>query len=92
MYEGDFVNGKFHGDGVYHFYEEQKTYTGQFEDNMMHGQGTMVYADGSKYEGQFREGKKCGHGTRFFASGDHYIGNFKDNMMNGTGVYYSISQ
>ena len=86
------MNGKFHGQGTYKFFEDQKVYTGAFEDNTMHGQGTMEYADGSKYEGQWVHGKKCGTGTRFFPNGDHYIGQFKDNQMNGAGVYYSITQ
>lgn len=33
VYEGDFVEGRFHGKGVYHFQSENKVYEGDFQNN-----------------------------------------------------------
>ncbi|HNI99692.1 MAG TPA: cytoplasmic protein, partial [Leptospiraceae bacterium] len=30
------------------------SYTGEFKDNLMHGQGVFTYSDGRKISGEFR--------------------------------------
>jgi hypothetical protein len=31
-------------------------YSGEFEDDIIHGQGVLEYADGGRYEGNFYKG------------------------------------
>ena len=50
-YEGDFAEGVFEGHGVYYFADLQKTYTGEFKDANMDGQGTEIWEDGRIFTG-----------------------------------------
>ena len=63
-----------------------KTYTGEFKDDMRHGQGTAASADGKTYTGAFKDDKANGQGTVTFADGGTYTGEFKDGMANGQGT------
>ena len=45
----------------------------------MNGEGTQVYANGSKYIGQFKNGLSEGQGTLIFANGEKYIGKFEND-------------
>lgn len=47
--------------------------------NCVHGQGTQVYADGSKYIGQFKNGLSEGEGQLISPTGEKYVGTFKDD-------------
>lgn len=51
FYEGDFMEGLFHGFGTYYFKESEKTYTGQFADGKLEGEGEMVWNDNRLYTG-----------------------------------------
>jgi len=44
-YDGDFVDGKFHGHGKYYFADSGKIYEGGFKDNNMSGNGVMIWPD-----------------------------------------------
>jgi hypothetical protein len=68
-YEGDIVNGKPHGKGVYYDPQEETYYNGDFVDGKMTGKGryaavTCQYV----YEGDFVDGEFHGKGTL----GDEY--------------------
>lgn len=39
------------------------TYVGEFENNEMHGQGSLKWSSGEKYEGEFENGAMHGQGT-----------------------------
>ena len=39
-------------------------YEGEFVEDLGHGRGTYVWADGRRYEGEFRGGLMSGHGGR----------------------------
>lgn len=54
-YEGDFVNEKRHGKGIYCF-SGGGHYEGDFVDGKFNGKGVMVYKD-RRYEGDFADGK-----------------------------------
>ena len=45
MYEGETLNGKYHGKGIY-YYKSGNKYEGQWENGKQNGSGTMYYADG----------------------------------------------
>ena len=44
-------------------------YTGEWQDNKKHGQGTYFYADGDKYVGEFKDDNFHGQGTYTYADG-----------------------
>ena len=96
-YEGDFVDGAFHGMGKYQFaYNQPKTYTGQFANNNMNGKGVMVWDEQgdsvyTRYEGDYVDGKMQGHGTLFYRNGDKYIGEFSNDNKEGSGIFYDIT-
>lgn len=62
--------------------------TGCIVGDCENGEGTMLFADGSKYEGDFANGKINGYGTYFYANGAKYIGDWKDGYYNGEGTKY----
>lgn len=61
LYVGEFRDGKFHGQGTFHYpsngYNAQKRYDGKFESGEFHGQGVLTYQDGRKQTGLFEHGK-----------------------------------
>ena len=65
------------------------TYIGEFQVGKSHGQGTQIFADGSKYVGEFRDDKRNGQGTATFPNGNYYVGEFKDNARTGQGTLFS---
>lgn len=73
-YEGDFENSMFSGFGVYYFAESEKTYEGNFMENVFEGKGKFTFKDGRHYNGDFHQGLKSGQGTMTFANGNKYIG------------------
>ena len=75
--------------GIYYFAESERTYEGQFAQNLFEGKGKLTFKDGRMYEGDFRAGKKEGQGTMVFPNGNKYIGQWKDDVQHGIGVHYS---
>ena len=90
-FEGQFKDGKKHGQGTYTF-ANGDVYKGQFKDDKKHGQGTEFYESGNKYEGQFKDGLKNGLGTYFYENGDKYEGQFKDDLKNGQGSFKYVKR
>ena len=64
-YEGDFKDGKRHGQGTYTWNDGDK-YTGEWKDGKLNGYGTYTWKDGGKYEGYFVNGKLHGNGTMYY--------------------------
>ena len=54
-YEGDFVNGKMEGTGVW--CKNGNEYKGEFKNDMFNGRGVITYSNGETYEGEFKDGK-----------------------------------
>ena len=77
VYEGQFVNGFFDGQGVMTYANGQQ-YKGEFKDGLWDGEGVLLYTDGSKYEGHFEEGQLSGDGMITYADGSTFKGRFKD--------------
>ena len=86
IYEGNFVNGKFEGQGTLR-YKNGDVYIGQFSNNVRNGKGTIKYANRLIYDGNWVEGKKNGKGKSTFPNGTIYDGNWVDNNYNGKGTY-----
>ena len=60
-YLGNFLNGKFHGRGMYTF-KNGTTYIGDFKNGQINGKGGYDFFDGSKYFGEVKNGKFHGQG------------------------------
>jgi hypothetical protein len=52
VYEGDLVNGKFHGKGKL-VYFDGSVYEGDWDEGEQNGKGKMTYTDGTVHEGTF---------------------------------------
>jgi uncharacterized caspase-like protein len=85
VYVGETVNGKRQGEGVY-TYKDGRSYTGAWQDDKRHGQGTMAFPNGDKYVGEFAEGLFHGQGTYTLSNGQQYTGTWKEGKQNGKGT------
>ncbi|CAN0379234.1 unnamed protein product, partial [Ectocarpus sp. 13 AM-2016] len=56
-------------------------YRGEWLDGMRHGQGTFMYADGSRHTGQWHKNKKHGPAVFMSDNGRTFEGLFDDDAM-----------
>ncbi|KAL4278200.1 hypothetical protein GQ457_03G028610 [Hibiscus cannabinus] len=66
-------------------------YTGQWSDNLPHGEGKYLWPDGCMYVGEWFKGKMMGKGEFSWPSGATYEGEFKSGYMDGKGTYTGFS-
>ena len=85
-YEGDFLDGKFHGKGIYTIPDGGR-FEGDFVDGKIHGKGIRHFPDGKRYEGDFVQGKIDGKGIIRFPDGGRFEGDFVDGKFHGKGIY-----
>jgi hypothetical protein len=84
-YEGNWKNGKRHGEGIHYNYDGTKKYDGEWLNGKRHGYGIYYFQNGDKYEGEFYENKIKGRGKYHYANGDVYAGEFdEDKRVGGT--------
>lgn len=62
-------------------------YQGQWHNDLMHGDGKLVWPDGSVYRGEFNQGRMTGKGRLEETDGAVYIGDFNEGAMHGYGEY-----
>jgi len=87
-YEGDFINGKFEGNGKYIF-DDGEYYEGQWKNGLRSGKGIHYYSNGNiKYEGHYYNDKYEGNGKYINEDGESYEGQWKNGFINGKGIYY----
>lgn len=87
IYNGEWLNGKAHGFGVYTD-QSGSMYKGQWQEDLYHGKGIETWNFGAiKYEGDFEASKKTGKG-RFEFEGNYFEGDFEDGQFEGEGKYY----
>jgi hypothetical protein len=84
-YEGDFVNGAMHGNGILKL-ANGDVYQGAFANDVISGQGVFIWANGGQYNGDFVERQMHGRGTMRMADGATYSGDFVNGRWTGTGV------
>ena len=72
--------------GVYYFAESERTYEGNFSQNLFEGKGKLTYKDGRCYVGDFKQGKKDGNGTMVLPNGNKYIGQWENDTKHGIGI------
>ena len=68
VYEGEYLEGKFGGQGTFTFNDGDK-YVGEHKDGREHGPGTYTRSDGSKYVGEWKDDIPHGQGTFTYADG-----------------------
>eukprot|EP00927_Polykrikos_kofoidii_P077277 TRINITY_DN74234_c0_g1_i1.p1 TRINITY_DN74234_c0_g1~~TRINITY_DN74234_c0_g1_i1.p1 ORF type:complete len:537 (-),score=87.32 TRINITY_DN74234_c0_g1_i1:240-1703(-) len=64
-------------------------YEGEWENDLMHGQGSFKWADGSSYEGSFHSGEMHGFGRYEWPEGSAYDGAWVRGQMSGQGQFDS---
>uniref|UniRef100_A0A7N5K6Q8 MORN repeat containing 1 n=1 Tax=Ailuropoda melanoleuca TaxID=9646 RepID=A0A7N5K6Q8_AILME len=75
------------GYGVYVYPNSFFRYEGEWKGGKKHGQGKLLFKDGSYYEGEFVDGEITGKGCRLWASsGNTYSGQFVLGEPQGRGV------
>ena len=58
-YEGEWQNGKCHGQGKLYHENGQLRYEGEWQNSKYHGQGKLYYENGTlEHDGQFLKGDK----------------------------------
>ncbi|ORZ41558.1 hypothetical protein BCR44DRAFT_1423058 [Catenaria anguillulae PL171] len=91
VYDGNYTGGKRQGQGMYTWKKPKSRYVGEYHDNMRHGQGAMVYPDGSRYKGQWQNGRRHGKGVYVYPNADVYEGEWVEDMKQGEGVYTFVT-
>ena len=86
VYEGEYKDGKFHGQGKYTS-SKGWVYEGQFTDGQMTGKGKITYASGTVYEGDWIKGIRNGYGRITYTDGLYYEGGWKDDQRHGKSTY-----
>lgn len=80
-YDGNFVNGKFEGKGMYNILNGP-SYNGEWKND-----GKEVWPDETEYEGDFVKGIKTGKGELILNSDSYYKGDFYMNQIHGIGIF-----
>jgi len=62
------------------------TYTGEFNDGALHGQGAVILPNGDKYSGVFRSGELIGNASCILSNGDSYEGHIENYRLQGKGI------
>ncbi len=74
--------------GEYLGTKEDQSKKGCISGNCENGEGSFVYADGSKYIGDFVAGAAAGQGICYYSTGNKYTGGWKANTFHGSGTMY----
>ncbi|KAG8347638.1 putative MORN repeat [Trypanosoma vivax] len=85
MYDGEWVNGRKEGIGVYQWGD--RSYWGMWKDGKRHGFGVFTTAGDFRYEGEWLCDKKHGLGKAFYADGSKYQGEWEDGCRSGHGLF-----
>lgn len=85
-YEGDMVEGVFHGEGTC-YWDNGYVYTGTWVNGVREGYGVMTGTDGYRYEGYWKNNQPHGTCELVLATGDTYTGSFADGKIHGKGTY-----
>ena len=63
-----------------YIWDDGAKYSGEWQNNKFHGQGTMTWPDGTKYVGEWQNDKRTGLGKIFFPDGTTEEGVYKDDV------------
>lgn len=85
-YKGVFSKGKFTGNGEVRITDKSnKTYEGEYQNNLPNGVGKLVYPTGSILSGNFKMGVPYDQCEIQYANGDLYQGLVSNELPNGQG-------
>ena len=91
MYEGDYINDNFEGNGKY-IWEDGSHYIGQWKDDLRNGKGTLYYQNGKiNYDGDWVNGRPNGYGKYIYGNDSYYIGQWKNSSKNVRGTMFNSS-
>ena len=68
-YEGEYLNGKREGKGIYKYNNGDK-YEGNYKNDLKEGNGTYKYKNGDVYTGEYKNGLFDGKGKYEYADGE----------------------
>ena len=90
IYDGQFRNGKFAGNGSMFYPSGRIKYEGEFQNGQYGGSGVTYFYNGNLfYEGSFINGEYSGDGTLYYINGlVKYKGQQLLGKYHGEGVYY----
>lgn len=77
-----------HGHGKMKQYKDGvcvASFTGEWQNNKMHGKGMVILSDGSSYSGDWIENAPNGHGRMVYKNGDVYVGQIRNSKRHGSG-------
>jgi hypothetical protein len=77
IYQGNFVKGRKTGYGV--FRTEAGTYEGNFDNDLLNGNGTFIWNDGKMYEGEFKNTMMDGRGRMLYTTNQVAEGEWEKN-------------
>ncbi|MFN6036836.1 MAG: FISUMP domain-containing protein [Bacteroidota bacterium] len=100
VYDGNIIEGKYQGFGIFYFVEESNAsiskakkvfksafYEGEWNDNKRQGKGKMCYENGEILDGTWNNDMFTGKGKFTFEGGEVYDGEWVDGIFHGTGKY-----
>ena len=95
IYKGDFCKGKIDGDGYMLWFNENKKYSGHWENNVQNGFGVQIWYETkgehkylfNRYIGEWKNGKRHGYGLFFYSNGAKYEGTWKNDNKDGFGIF-----
>jgi len=85
IYEGNFINNLYEGQGILKFLTNGAEYQGSFKSGKFHGHGEFIDQNNDHYVGSFINNMKSGNGTMKYESGSTYNGKWENNMRHGQG-------
>jgi len=85
QYEGDYLNDKKHGFGIFSW-ASGNIYKGEYFEDERHGFGEMVWTDGTKYIGEWCHGIQHGKGSMILENGIIKEGYFDCNVYKGPNI------
>ena len=86
MYEGEFFNDLFNGEGKI-TYENGDVFNGHWVDGLKHGYGELRSKNGKIYKGQYENDEKTGDGTMIWPDKRRYQGDWVNGKRHGVGLY-----
>nr|USW07997.1 Dinap1-interacting protein 5 [Crypthecodinium cohnii] len=67
-------------------YPNRSSYTGQFQNYLRHGQGTMTLSDGTIHESEWRYDERHGKGKETCPDNTVFVGSYNKGLRHGYGV------
>jgi hypothetical protein len=89
-YNGNFMNGKRFGNGVF-VIEDRFKAIGFWDNNFMQGEADVTLSNGNSYAGDMLCSKPHGMGKYSYENGSYYEGEFKQGLREGRGSFFDMS-